>query len=162
MVADEIHSYLESPDELIFEQVEELVFARNPLGRTILGTEETLRRFTREDILAFLRRCFSPQRMLICFSGDVPPERVREEAEKYLARYPQIFSRPILALGRKTPAEYHPLRQEKEMEIEALVKERRKFYRYKSGVPSNSGFYRPASRTPAYCKAVPGDRRPFY
>lgn len=117
VVADEIHSYLESPDELIFEQVEELVFARNPLGRTILGTEETLRRFTREDILAFLRRCFSPQRMLICFSGDVPPERVREEAEKYLARYPQIFSRPILALGRKTPAEYHPLRQEKEMDI---------------------------------------------
>lgn len=31
-----------------------------------------------------------------------------------------------------------------------------------AGGPSNSGFYRPASRTPAYGKAVPGDRCPFH
>lgn len=116
VVCDEINAYLESPDELIFEQIEEMIFARNPLGRTILGTERTLRHFTREDILAFLRRNFAPERMMICFSGDVPPEQVRAEAERYLARYGGIFSRTTENRIRRTPRRYVPCTKEKTMD----------------------------------------------
>ncbi len=116
VVADEINAYREAPDELIFEQIEELVFPRSPLGRTILGTERTIRKFTREGILAFLRRNFAPERTLICFSGDLPVEQVRAEAEKYLSRYPSILSRPVNPLGRKKPSGYTPVYQEKVMD----------------------------------------------
>lgn len=116
VVLDEINAYLESPDELIFEQMEEMVFAGNPLGRTILGTERTLRGFSRKDILAFLRRRFSPSRMIVCFSGDVPAEKVRAEAEKYLAPYREILSRPQQASVRRTPRRYVPRTLERAMD----------------------------------------------
>lgn len=116
VVCDEINAYLESPEELIFEQIEEMIFARNPLGRTILGTERTLRRFTRRDILAFLQRNFAPQRMIICFSGNLPPEQVRAEAERRLAPYRGICAHAAENRIRRTPRHYVPRTVEKTMD----------------------------------------------
>ena len=116
VVVDEIHSYRESPDELIFEGIEDLIFPGHPLGRPILGTEQSVRSFSRRGILDFLRRRFAPQRMIVCFSGDVPAEKVRAEAEKHLAEYGHILARKVFPLDRGVPVAYVPRREIRTMD----------------------------------------------
>jgi predicted Zn-dependent peptidase len=87
VITDEINSYLEAPDELIFEQGEELLYPTSPLGRTILGTPESISRFTREDVLAFWDRNFSREDMIICVSGDYDADKVMAVIKKRLAPY---------------------------------------------------------------------------
>ena len=58
VVMDEIRSYRDMPDEQIFDDFEDLVFAGHPLGRNVLGTEKSVRKFRREDILGFIHRNF--------------------------------------------------------------------------------------------------------
>lgn len=114
VIVDEINSYREIPSEMIFEEIESLVFPSHPLGRPILGDEESLRRFTRRDILRFIRRCFSPERIVLCVSGNHTAEKIRRIAEKYIEPYREgLEKRRYCPLERRYPEKYVPVRVEK-------------------------------------------------
>lgn len=76
VIIDEINSYLDSPAELIFDDFEEHLFGSHPLGRNILGTEETVRRFGRSDISEFMTRRYKPEEMVVSSVGPYPIEKV--------------------------------------------------------------------------------------
>ena len=56
VVIEEINSYLDNPAELIFDDFEELIFHDQPIGRNILGTQESVRSFSQEKIIRFYCR----------------------------------------------------------------------------------------------------------
>ncbi len=76
VVIDEINSYLDSPGEKIFDDFEALLFDGSPLGNNILGTEESVHSFTRDDLLNYVDRLFYPENMVLSFVGDIPPKRL--------------------------------------------------------------------------------------
>lgn len=88
VVVDEINSYKDSPGELIFDDFEELIYRDYPIGRNILGSEQAVKRLSREDILAFVRRNYKPGRMVISSIGDIPFERLVRMVEKYFGDLP--------------------------------------------------------------------------
>ena len=62
VILDEINSYKDSPSEMIFEEFDAYLFKDHPIGRTILGTEESLKRFKSKDLIRFrktYRRIFT-------------------------------------------------------------------------------------------------------
>ena len=56
VVLDEIQSYNDSPSELIYDEFEELLFPHDPIGRNILGTEQSLESFNSNKIRSFVHR----------------------------------------------------------------------------------------------------------
>lgn len=104
VVIDEINSYKDSPGELIFDDFEELVYKDEPIGRNILGTEEAVRRFDRNQILAFVNRNYRPQRMVISSVGNIRFEKLVRIVEKYFGGIPGDTSQA----ERKKPALYVP------------------------------------------------------
>ncbi|MBI2756816.1 MAG: insulinase family protein [Chloroflexi bacterium] len=52
--------------------------------RLTAGTDETLRRFTRDDLAAFHRRTYTPDQATLIVVGDVAAEAVRQESERVL------------------------------------------------------------------------------
>ncbi|HAG49692.1 MAG TPA: peptidase M16, partial [Cryomorphaceae bacterium] len=60
VILDEIDSYRDSPSELIFDEFDALVYGDHPLGRNILGTEESVPTFTRAQVLRFVERNYRP------------------------------------------------------------------------------------------------------
>ena len=71
VVCDEIESYEDSPAELIYDEIENLLFAGHPLGHNILGTASQLRRYTSDDARRFTRCHYRPDRCVFFVSGDV-------------------------------------------------------------------------------------------
>ncbi len=71
VVCDEIESFNDSPAELIYDDFENIIFERHPLGHSILGSQERVRAFTREDLLAFARRYYTPKNVVFFCFGDV-------------------------------------------------------------------------------------------
>ena len=53
VIIDEINSYKDNPSELIFDDFDELLFAASPLGRPILGTAESLKNISSDNIKIF-------------------------------------------------------------------------------------------------------------
>ena len=87
VVLDEIDSYKDSPGELIFDDFEEQVYEGCRIGRNILGNEAAVKSISREMILNFVERNYSPDRMVIGSVGDIPFEKLVRLVEKYFACY---------------------------------------------------------------------------
>ena len=92
VVLDEIQSYNDSPSELIYDEFEELLFPHDPIGRNILGTEQSLESFTSERVQQFVHRNYTPNRMVVFAMGNIKFDWLIKKIEKYFTPY----SPPIL------------------------------------------------------------------
>ena len=108
VVIDEINSYKDSPGELIFDDFEELVYKGEPIGRNILGNEESVRNLTREQIFNFVHRNYVPQRMVISSVGDIDFSKLIRFVEKYFGG----LSGETVPFGRHCPEIYIPQQKE--------------------------------------------------
>ncbi|PHR28240.1 MAG: peptidase M16 [Fluviicola sp.] len=81
VILDEIMSYLDSPAERIYDEFEAHIYKGHSLGYNILGTKKSVKGFTREDILNYIDRLFTPKNMIVSFVGDVPESEVRSILE---------------------------------------------------------------------------------
>lgn len=82
VVCDEIESYEDSPSELIYDDIENLLFEGHPLGHNILGNSPQLRTYTSEDALRFTRRHYRPDNCVFFASGDISFSRLCRLVEK--------------------------------------------------------------------------------
>jgi predicted Zn-dependent peptidase len=83
VVIEEINSYLDTPAELIFDEFDGLVFSQSSIGKSILGTPESVRSFSVDKIRRFVAHNYDTSRMVFCSVGDISPG----EAEKLLRKH---------------------------------------------------------------------------
>ena len=82
VICDEIESYNDSPAELIYDEFENLIFRGHPLGHSILGTSERVRRFTTDDAIRFTKQYYLPMNSVFFAYGDVDFEYLLRLLEK--------------------------------------------------------------------------------
>jgi predicted Zn-dependent peptidase len=87
VIVQEIGAVEDAPDDLVFERMHETAFPKQPLGRSILGTPETVRSFNSARIRAYLSRNYRAPDMLVAAAGAVEHERIVAEAEKRFASF---------------------------------------------------------------------------
>lgn len=78
VILQEIGMVEDSPDEYIHYLAGRNFWGEHPLGRSILGTRETLAGFGSEDIRRFFRRLYQPERIVVAAAGNLPHERLVE------------------------------------------------------------------------------------
>lgn len=71
VIVQEIGQAADTPDDIVFDHLQEIAFPDQPLGRPILGTAETVSRFTRRDLLDFRARHFRGGNIVVAAAGDV-------------------------------------------------------------------------------------------
>lgn len=89
VIIEEINSYLDSPAELIFDEFEEMVFKGQALGRSILGTPELIKSFTRESLNDFVAANYDTSETVFCSVGNIPDEKVIRIFTKYFGNIPR-------------------------------------------------------------------------
>jgi predicted Zn-dependent peptidase len=87
VIVQEIGAVEDTPDDLVFERLHETAFPKQPLGRSILGTPETVRSFNSARIRAYLSRNYRAPGMLVAAAGAIEHERIVAEAEKRFAGF---------------------------------------------------------------------------
>lgn len=85
VILQEIGASLDSPDDLVFDHFQETAFAKNqPIGRPILGTPETVKGFTSDQIREYLSSHYHGPNMVLSASGAVDHDAlVKRVEEKY-------------------------------------------------------------------------------
>lgn len=78
VVREEIFSYEDSPEEKVHDLLSEALWGPDPLGRPILGTEESVNAFTGEDLRAFYRGRYTPANLVVALSGSFDPAWAEE------------------------------------------------------------------------------------
>jgi len=76
VIIDEIHSYEDSPSELIFDEFEDFIFKDSELGHNILGEPDLLKTFTTEKTKQFVDRFYFPSNMVFFYSGKTDIKKI--------------------------------------------------------------------------------------
>ncbi len=85
VILEEIKSYDDDPEELIFDISEQVLFKGNAMEIPIVGQEESVKSITKEDLNNFHNSYFTPSNSIVAFSGDLPFEKIINSSKKILS-----------------------------------------------------------------------------
>jgi len=89
VILDEIASYLDQPEEAIYDDFEDLVFAGHPLGRNILGTTESVNGLSQQDIKDFMAANYHTDKIVVAVLGNYSMAKATKIFSKYYADIPE-------------------------------------------------------------------------
>jgi predicted Zn-dependent peptidase len=87
VIVQEIGGAEDAPDDLVFDRLQETAFPKQPVGRSILGTPESVRSFNSAKLRSYLSRNYKAPDMLIAAAGAVDHQRIVDEVEKRFAAF---------------------------------------------------------------------------
>jgi predicted Zn-dependent peptidase len=100
VIIDEINSYKDSPSEMIFEEFDEMIFGDHPMGRTILGTAESIKSFRKKHLIAFRDRNFSAHQLIFSSAGNISTAKLKALLEKHLEPI-ELKGKPVQRVPKK-------------------------------------------------------------
>lgn len=87
VVANEISSIEDSPEEKGFELFLESIWKDHPLSWKIAGTIPSIKAVTREKLSHFYRKHFTPPRLVVSAAGAIDPPALCAQIERKIAEY---------------------------------------------------------------------------
>ncbi|WP_223421771.1 M16 family metallopeptidase [Tateyamaria pelophila] len=93
VILQEIGQALDTPDDVIFDWLQEEAYPKQPLGRTILGPSERVSAFGREDLSRFINQHYGPEQMILSAAGAIDHDAIVKLAETLFGH---LTSRPVL------------------------------------------------------------------
>ncbi|MGJ1448297.1 M16 family metallopeptidase [Sphingobacterium spiritivorum] len=78
VIVDEMASYLDSPEDAIIDDFEDILFADSGLGHNILGIEDQLIGLQKNDILRFMQRNYNTNDIVIGITGDYKKTQIEK------------------------------------------------------------------------------------
>jgi len=79
VIVQEIGAAQDTPDDVVFEHLNELCYPDQPMGRSLLGTAKTLKAFNRDMLRGYLSTHYRGPDMVVAAAGAVDHKRVVEE-----------------------------------------------------------------------------------
>ena len=87
VIVQEIGATEDAPDDLVFDRLQDVAFPKQPVGRSILGTPETVRSFNAAKLRTYLKRNYCAPDMLVAAAGAIDHKRIVDEVEKRFASF---------------------------------------------------------------------------
>lgn len=81
VILQEIGQALDTPDDIIFDWLQEVSYPDQPFGRTILGPTERVSSFARDDLRSFVAEHYGPDQMILAAAGGVDHDSIVAQAE---------------------------------------------------------------------------------
>lgn len=114
VIAEEINLYLDTPEENIYDEFQEMVFRDHPLAGNILGTPESVKAIQQQDMFDFRAAHYGPLNTVIAVVGNISFERAVRTLQ------PLMEAIPLYANGngkQQQALHYKPERRSTETEF---------------------------------------------
>lgn len=96
VILEEIAMYKDLPQFEVMDQGRALHFGDHPCGNSVLGSEESIRAMTAEQMRAYFHRRYAPNNMILACCGNFDFEQVCDLAERLCAGWqPTEAMRPL-------------------------------------------------------------------
>lgn len=99
VINEEINMYEDSPEDLVYDLYSYAAWGDTPMGRTILGTPETLEKINSDSMRAYIKSHYTSDNIIISVSGNL--------CENFFALLEQFFGNNRLIKGKPFMEEAH-------------------------------------------------------
>ncbi len=85
IIVEEINMYEDSPEDVALDRILERMWKSSPLGYPIAGTADTVNAITRDMMLSYMARRYTPQNTVISVAGQFNEKELIYMCEKYFS-----------------------------------------------------------------------------
>ena len=82
VILQEIAMYLDIPDDVVSDLLRNISYPDHPLGRSILGSANNIKKFKRKDFFGFVQKYYHPKQIIITVAGGVKSSDVFRSIEE--------------------------------------------------------------------------------
>jgi len=86
VILEEIKMDEDSPDYLVHEIFTQSFFKDHPLGKPILGTRDTVKKFERSSVFDFYKQCFTPENIVVSAAGNLEHKKFVDLVKRHFAQ----------------------------------------------------------------------------
>ena len=97
VILQEIGQSLDTPDDIIFDWLQEVSYPDQPLGRSILGPAERVSNFKKQDLSRFVKENYSPDNMILAAAGSVNHDSLVRQCEEIFGKLVKRKQKRLLA-----------------------------------------------------------------
>ncbi|MDI6757333.1 MAG: pitrilysin family protein [Endomicrobiia bacterium] len=83
VVLEEIKRHDDEPTSVLYELLSETLFTTSPYRKRIIGDEKVIETVSRDEIIAYYKRYYTPSNMTVSIAGDFDAATMRPLVEKY-------------------------------------------------------------------------------
>jgi len=116
VVLEEIKMDLDNPEYLLHDIFTRGFWPEHPLGRPILGTPETVKKFNRDSLRTRFQSWFAPNHLVIAAAGHVTHDQVLQLVQNQFGSLPAIGPPETIP----APRNYAPIRLETKRDLEQV------------------------------------------
>jgi predicted Zn-dependent peptidase len=98
VIIEEIRMYNDLPQRLAGYLFEELLYGDQPAGWKVLGTEDNIRKCTREQVVAYRSDHYRSASTIVVVSGSFDEKSVHADIERYFGDMPRGVTKPKAAV----------------------------------------------------------------
>jgi len=88
VILEEINMYLDSPEDVVFDMIHEIMFKGTPLSFPVLGTKETVKNLDRKTLIDYYNKYYRPDNMVITVIGNYNEKEIIDILNNYFSRKP--------------------------------------------------------------------------
>ncbi|HTW94857.1 MAG TPA: pitrilysin family protein [Tepidisphaeraceae bacterium] len=108
VILEEIAMYLDEPGHRLYESAMKAHYGRHPMGRSVLGSIQSIRRLPRDRMARYFNSNYGPGNMVLAATGRLNFDRLVRLAEKYCGVWKPVKSPP--APAQPQPRGVHELK----------------------------------------------------
>lgn len=87
VISEEIDMYEDSPEELVNDLLQEIVWKGMPLGLPILGTKESIKKFDTKTIKNYYSNNYTAQNTILAIAGNFETQKIVDMIENYFGKW---------------------------------------------------------------------------
>lgn len=116
VIIEEINMYEDSPDDIVFTNMQQNVWGNTPLGYSVLGSKDNVTNFKRQDFFDYINEKYVGENTVVAISGSFDKEDVLKKIKEKMLAMPK--GKPNLEAYNKYP--YLPSKTKLYKDIEQL------------------------------------------
>lgn len=86
VILDEIKMYEDSPEDMIMDIFNGIVWKNSSLGRPVIGNEETVSGITRDNLFGYMKEYYTADNLIVSATGNVKHDDFVKNIEKYSSK----------------------------------------------------------------------------
>lgn len=100
VITEEIKLVEDTPDDYIHDIFSKTIWGERGLGQTVLGKKETIKTFTRDDLINHIKKYYGTADIVVACAGNFDPEKIINLLNRHLgslrrASEPDILQQPF-------------------------------------------------------------------
>jgi predicted Zn-dependent peptidase len=119
VVLQELGEARDTPDDIVFDNLQEAAWPDQPLGRSILGDEASLARISRDALVQWQADHYAPQRLTLVAAGKLDHDVLCRLAEAAFPGAATAAAAPTVEPSRFTPRNRHDKRRIEQAQLTA-------------------------------------------